>query len=240
MDAVFKALADPSRRALLDALRTQDGATLTELCGVLPSMTRFGVSSHLKVLEVAGLVTAVRDGRRVRHHLNAVPLREIQRRWLSDFTAGTADALLAFRDHIERKVSTMQTHVFVLYIAAPRDVVWRELTSTGNVRTWLYDSVTTATWRVGTRYEQRSSDGDLLIDGEVFEVVEQERLVLGFDCHWDAEVSAESGGRLVYDLAEVDGQTKLTVTTTGGPATGAQAAEGTPWIYSQLKTLLEA
>ncbi|TBT88524.1 hypothetical protein ET989_00795 [Propioniciclava sinopodophylli] len=54
------------------------------------------------------------------------------------------------------------------------------------------------------------------------------------------EVSAESGGRLVYDLAEVDGQTKLTVTTTGGPATGAQAAEGTPWIYSQLKTLLEA
>lgn len=71
-------------------------------------------------------------------------------------------------------------------------------------------------------------------------MVEQERLVLGFDCHWDAEVSAESGGRLVYDLAEVDGQTKLTVTTTGGPATGAQAAEGTPWIYSQLKTLLEA
>lgn len=240
MDAIFKALADESRRALLDALRVQDGLTLTELCGVLPQMTRFGVSSHLRVLEASGLVTAVKDGRRVRHHLNPLPLREIQHRWLSEFTAETSDRLIALRNHLERKAPAMQTHVFVVYIAAPRQAVWDELTSTGTTRPWLYDSITTATWQPGTRYEQRSADGTLLIEGEVFDVVEPERLALGFDCHWDAVVAAESGGRLTYELAEVDGQTKLTVTTTAGPATASEAVEGTPWIYSQLKTLLES
>jgi DNA-binding transcriptional ArsR family regulator len=84
MDAVFKALADPTRRSLLDELFKQDGQTLSALEGRLP-MTRFGVMKHLKVLEEAGLVVARRRGREKHHFLNAVPIRLVHDRWVSKF-----------------------------------------------------------------------------------------------------------------------------------------------------------
>jgi DNA-binding transcriptional ArsR family regulator len=85
LDPVFRALADPARRALLDALRARDGRTLGELCDVLPSMTRFGVMKHLAVLAEAHLVIAERHGRTKVHHLNPVPIREIHDRWISNY-----------------------------------------------------------------------------------------------------------------------------------------------------------
>ncbi|HEV2475298.1 MAG TPA: helix-turn-helix domain-containing protein, partial [Candidatus Dormibacteraeota bacterium] len=77
MESVFRALADQSRRKLLDSLFQRDGQTLTELADSLPHMTRFGVMKHLHVLEDAGLVTTRRDGREKLHYLNAVPIRLI-------------------------------------------------------------------------------------------------------------------------------------------------------------------
>ncbi len=100
-DAVFKAIADSTRRALLDALRAEPGLTLGQLCELHPTMTRFGVSAHLGVLEGAGLVTTIKDGRFKRHYLNAVPLQEISERWLTPLTSTTATALLRLRDHLE-------------------------------------------------------------------------------------------------------------------------------------------
>ncbi len=101
-DAVFKAIADPTRRALLDALKATPGLSLGELCAQHPEMTRFGVSSHLKVLEAAGLVTSVKDGRLKRHYLDAAPLQEISERWLTPLAATTAAAMLRLRDHLEK------------------------------------------------------------------------------------------------------------------------------------------
>lgn len=98
---MFRALADPSRRALLDALRDREGLTLGELCEVLPDMTRFGVMKHLALLEEAHLVLTERVGRTKRHHLNAVPIREIHDRWISRFTAPHVAGLLALRDRVE-------------------------------------------------------------------------------------------------------------------------------------------
>lgn len=86
MDEVFKALADPTRRALLDALFEQDGQTLTQLQERFP-MTRFGVMKHLKVLEDAGLIVVRRKGRGKLHFLNPVPIRLIHDRWVSKFAA---------------------------------------------------------------------------------------------------------------------------------------------------------
>lgn len=100
-DAVFKAIADPTRRALLDALKNEPGMTLAQLCEHHPQMTRYGVSAHLRVLEGASLVTTARDGRTKRHYLNAVPLQEVSERWLTPITAMTASAMLRFRDHLE-------------------------------------------------------------------------------------------------------------------------------------------
>lgn len=100
-DAVFKALADESRRALLDELRARDGRTLTELCDVLPDMTRFGVMKHLRVLEDAHLVVTERAGRSKLHHLNPVPIREIHDRWISRYAEPHVVALLQLRDRAE-------------------------------------------------------------------------------------------------------------------------------------------
>src|SRR5437764_14851194 len=91
-DRVFKALADPTRRFLLDLLFSRDGRTLTELESEL-DMTRFGVMKHLRVLEEAGLVVARRSGREKLHYLNPVPIRLIHARWIDKYTARQASAL---------------------------------------------------------------------------------------------------------------------------------------------------
>ena len=101
MDAVFKALADSGRRALLDALRARDGQTLGELCDVLPEMTRFGVMKHLRVLEEAHLVITEKAGRTKLHHLNPVPIGEIHDRWISQYAAPYVAGLIALRDVVE-------------------------------------------------------------------------------------------------------------------------------------------
>lgn len=101
MDEVFKALADPSRRLLLDTLRTSDGQTVNELCQVLPDMTRFGVMKHLRVLEESHLVVTERSGRSKYHHLNPVPIREIHDRWIAPYREPLVVGLLALRDRVE-------------------------------------------------------------------------------------------------------------------------------------------
>ena len=102
MDAVFKALADPTRRGLLDALFESDGQTLSALEGRLP-MTRFGVMKHLRVLEEAGLVTTRRNGREKLHYLNPVPIRLIHDRWVSKFAEPWAATLSALKQTVEEE-----------------------------------------------------------------------------------------------------------------------------------------
>jgi DNA-binding transcriptional ArsR family regulator len=94
MDSVFRALADPSRRRLLDGLRERDGQTLGELCEALPDMTRFGVMKHLALLEEAHLVVTERHGRSKHHYLNPVPIRQIHDRWISKYAEPFASALV--------------------------------------------------------------------------------------------------------------------------------------------------
>ena len=99
-DAVFKALADSSRRLLLDLLFERDGRTLTELDAEL-EMTRFGVMKHLKVLEEAGLVVAQKRGREKLHFLNPVPIRQIHDRWIDKYTEQRVSALLDLKNELE-------------------------------------------------------------------------------------------------------------------------------------------
>jgi DNA-binding transcriptional ArsR family regulator len=102
IDDVFKALADPTRRRLLDELFEQDGQTLSALEQRLP-MTRFGVAKHLKVLEEAGLVTTRRRGREKLHFLNPVPIREVHDRWVSKYAEPWASALTGLKRDLERE-----------------------------------------------------------------------------------------------------------------------------------------
>ena len=102
IDDVFKALADPTRRLLLDELFVDDGQTLSALEQRLP-MTRFGVAKHLKVLEEAGLVTTQRRGREKLHFLNPVPIREVHDRWVSKYAEPWASALTELKRDLERE-----------------------------------------------------------------------------------------------------------------------------------------
>jgi DNA-binding transcriptional ArsR family regulator len=103
MDAVFRAINDPSRRLLMDRLFETDGQTLSELCAHLPDMTRFGVMSHLKVLEEAELVTTRKVGRSKHHYLNPVPIQMIHERWIAKYAEPTVRRLAAIKAQTERK-----------------------------------------------------------------------------------------------------------------------------------------
>ena len=100
-DAVFKALADPTRRRLLDLLFVRDGQTLYELLSVAPEMTRFGVMKHLGVLEDAGLVVTKRAGREKHHFLNPVPIRLVHDRWISRYTEHRVSMLADLKNRLE-------------------------------------------------------------------------------------------------------------------------------------------
>lgn len=102
MDDVFKALADPSRRELLDRLRMENGQTLGELCARL-DMTRQAVSKHLAVLEAANLVATVWRGREKLHYINPVPIHEIGERWIGKFERARLDALSDLKKALETK-----------------------------------------------------------------------------------------------------------------------------------------
>lgn len=100
-DPVFKALADRTRRLLLDRLYQRDGMTLGELEAEVPELTRFGVMKHLGVLEQAGLVVTRRQGRHKHHYLNPVPIRVIYERWIDKYRAREAAALLDLKSQLE-------------------------------------------------------------------------------------------------------------------------------------------
>jgi DNA-binding transcriptional ArsR family regulator len=100
-DPVFKALADPTRRLLLDRLFERDGMTLGELESEVLDLTRFGVMKHLRVLEQAGLVVTLKQGRHKHHYLNPAPIRSIYERWIDKFRGRQAAALLDLKDPLE-------------------------------------------------------------------------------------------------------------------------------------------
>ncbi|TMK25703.1 MAG: metalloregulator ArsR/SmtB family transcription factor, partial [Actinobacteria bacterium] len=124
MDEVFKALADPTRRSLLDELFEQDGQTLSALEQRLP-MTRFGVMKHLRVLEEAGLVITRRRGREKLHFLNAVPIRLVHDRWVSKYAEPWAASMSELKGRLEEE--TMEK-VFEIYIKTTPDRLWEAIT----------------------------------------------------------------------------------------------------------------
>src|ERR1700761_5265435 len=127
-DAVFRALADPTRRALLDRLRERNGQTLGELCEPL-AMARQSATQHLGVLEAANLITTIRRGREKLHYLNPVPLWDIRERWIERFERPRLRALSAIRHRAgEDTMADRPDYVYVTYIVSTPERVWEALT----------------------------------------------------------------------------------------------------------------
>jgi uncharacterized protein YndB with AHSA1/START domain/DNA-binding transcriptional ArsR family regulator len=242
----FRALADPSRRLLLDQLFERDGQTLGELSAHLPEMTRFGVMRHLDVLEAAGLITTRKEGREKRHFLNPVPIRRIHDRWISKYAAPIVGAMSALKGHLEAPPMAVPPdeieHVYSIYINALPERVWRAITDGDDTVQYYYGTRVNSDWQVGSRVSYDYPDGTVAADGEVIEFDPPTRLETTFLARWDPEAEAEGPIRHVWELEAADGATKLTVTTKGikrGSKNAASFGNGMIYIVSGLKTFVE-
>src|SRR5918996_1428702 len=136
MDAVFKALADPSRRRLLDRLNERNGQSLRELCDGL-DMARQSVTKHLAVLEAAGVVTTARRGREKLHYLNAAPINDIADRWMNRYERERAGALADLKRALEETAMEQTEFVYTTYINTTPERLWQALTDPAfTVRYW--------------------------------------------------------------------------------------------------------
>src|SRR5215469_4191221 len=171
MDDVFRALADPTRRSLLDELFREDGQTLNALEARFP-ITRFGVMKHLKQLEEAGLIVTRRRGREKLHYLNPVPIRLIHDRWVSKY----AEPWVAGLSDLKRDLERSMEKVFEIYIRTTPERLWEAITDKDIRAKYNFGAIVESAWTPGSPIELRSPGG-LLGGGEVVEADPPRRLV---------------------------------------------------------------
>jgi uncharacterized protein YndB with AHSA1/START domain/DNA-binding transcriptional ArsR family regulator len=239
-DLVFKALADPTRRALLDKLRERNGQTLGELCDGV-DMARQSATQHLDVLEAANLISTLRRGREKLHYLNPVPLWTIQERWIEKFERSRLRTLSAIKRRAEEdSMAQRPTYVYVTYIESTPERVWEALTDaelTGQY--WGHSNI--SDWRVGSHWEHRRIDGSGIADvnGAVLESDPPRRLSMTFDAPGNTPPQGPS--KVTFEIEPYHEIIRLTVThenLADDEAVEAVSA-GWPAVCANLKSLLE-
>ena len=255
MDRVFKALADPSRRQLLDRLNARRGQSLRELCDGL-DMARQSVSKHLAILEAANLVVAVRRGREKLHYLNAVPINEIAERWINRYDAPRVHALADLKRALEEEPMTTPAFVYKTYIGTTPEKLWKALTEPAFTRIWWRDIELKTDWKVGSPMVWENH-GQTIADPEqvVLEYDPYRRLsytwhtftpehikAVGFDDDLAAALVRESRSKVTFELEPQGQKVKLTVIHDDfepGSRAVEMVSEGWPTLLSDLKSYLE-
>jgi uncharacterized protein YndB with AHSA1/START domain len=236
MDDVFRALADPTRRSLLDELFREDGQTLSALEKRLP-MTRFGVMKHLKQLEEAGLVVTRRRGREKLHFLNPVPIRLVHDRWVSKYAELWAATLSELKNRLEEQMEK----IFEIYIKTTPERLWEAITNPDMRSKYTFGNRVTSDFTPGSRYEMSHAGAPgLLGEGENLEVDPPRRLVQSMRALWGEDVKAEGTSRVTWEIEPVGDSCRLVVTHDQlREGANEQLYGGWPMILSGLKTLLE-
>jgi uncharacterized protein YndB with AHSA1/START domain/DNA-binding transcriptional ArsR family regulator len=239
MDAVFKALADPTRRALLDELYRHDGQSLTELGARWPTMTRFGVMKHLRVLEEARLITTKRRGREKLHYLNPVPIRLVHDRWVSKYAAPWAATLTGLKQALEG--GREMEKVFEIYIKTTPEQLWEAITDPELRSRYSFGVRTESDYTNGSAYRATAKGGKIdIASGENLEVDPPRRLVQSFQALWSDDVEAEGTSRVTWEIEPVGDSCRLVVTHDQlREGANEELYGGWPMILSGLKTLLE-
>jgi uncharacterized protein YndB with AHSA1/START domain/DNA-binding transcriptional ArsR family regulator len=253
MDDVFKALADPNRRRLLDRLNERNGQTLRELCAGL-DMARQSVSKHLTVLEDANLVSTQRRGREKLHFLNPVPINAIAERWINQYDRTRADALADLKRALEQEPMN-NTFVYTTYINAPPERVWTALTDPAFTQRYWGVGLQSE-WKVGSTITWQLDDITMADDRQVvlaadpprklsytWHTITPEFIAKFADEHeFLAKAATERRSKVTFDIEPVGDLVKLTVTHDDfepGSVVLQGISEGWPPIIASLKTLLE-
>ncbi|MFJ4986762.1 ArsR/SmtB family transcription factor [Streptomyces sp. NPDC088732] len=253
-DAIFKALADASRRRLLDSLNARNGQTLRELCTGL-DMARQSVSKHLAVLEAAHLVTTARRGREKLHFLNAAPVNAIAERWIDQYDRERARALADLHRALELPAMSESAFVYTTYIRTTPERLWQALTDPAFTRRYWGVAFETD-WRPGSPmvWEEK---GARTADPEqvVLESGPHRRLSYtwhtftprwaenaGVDADTLARLVREERSRVTFEIEPLGDTVKLTVVHEAhdpGSTVLGMVRHGWPALVSGLKTLLE-
>jgi uncharacterized protein YndB with AHSA1/START domain/DNA-binding transcriptional ArsR family regulator len=255
-DDVFRALADPSRRQLLDSLNRRNGQTLRELCAGL-DMARQSVSKHLAVLEAANLITTVRRGREKLHYLNAAPINEIGERWITRYERGRVEALADLKRALEDGDPVENpTFVYTTYIKTTPERLWQALTEPAFTRRYWFGLTFETDWRPGAPMAWDHA-GVVTEDPHQVVVEAEPYRRLAFTWHGMTpelaakldladgardRLAAEPRSTATFEIEPLGDVVKLTVVHDGfGPESlmAGMVSRGWPRVLSNLKTLLE-
>ena len=254
VDEVFKALADPSRRLLLDSLNTRNGQSLRDLCAGL-SMARQSVSKHLAVLEAANLITTVWQGREKLHYLNAEPINAIADRWINQYDRARVQTLADLKTALETEPMSSPEFVYTTYIRTTPERLWQAITDPafsdrymGHALVSDFEKGSTYVW--ADRGLEIEHPDQVILESEpyrrlafTFHTFVPELTTLGVDEETIAKAAAERRSKVSFEIEPVDDdQVKLTVvhddfepeSTVRGLISG-----GWPWKLSNLKSALE-
>jgi uncharacterized protein YndB with AHSA1/START domain len=235
MDAVFRVLADPTRRNLLDRLFREDGQTLNALAAHYP-MTRIGVMKHLQLLEDARLVVTRRRGREKLHFLNPVPIRLIHDRWVSKY----AEPWVATLSDIKQQLEKPMEKIFEIYIRTTPELLWKAITDSEIRTKFQFGNHVESTWAPGSQYRVTNPRAGALIEGENVEVDPPRRLVQTALALWGDDVRTEGTSRVTWEIEPVGDSCRLTVTHDQlREGANDQLFGGWPMILSGLKTWIE-
>jgi uncharacterized protein YndB with AHSA1/START domain len=236
MDEVFRALADPTRRAILDTLFIEDGQSLGALEARF-AMTRFGVMKHLGILEDARLVISRRRGREKLHFLNPVPIRLVHDRWTSKYTEPWVAALSDLKTELER---TMEK-VFEIYIRTTPERLWRAITDSEIRSIYTFGNRIESDFTEGSSYVQSNPKANAPLGDGVNLVVDPPRkLVQTMHARWSDEVEAEGPTRVTWEIEQVGDSCRLVVSHDElRDGANEELYGGWPMILSGLKTYLE-
>jgi uncharacterized protein YndB with AHSA1/START domain/DNA-binding transcriptional ArsR family regulator len=243
---IFKALADPSRRTLLDLLHASDGRTLNDLCTPL-HMSRFGVMKHLNLLEEAGLITTRKVGREKLHYLNAVPIRQLYDQWVSKYAEPWAIELTSIKNELERETNMKEKprHVNRFAIKAKPEQVWQAITDPAKTSKFWFNCSIRSTWEIGSPFELWNPVGMKAVEGIILTIDPPHKLVMSWKFLSFPDTASESLSRITWEIeshAEYSGVTVVTIVHDEfeqAVNTAKILENGLPMVLSGMKTLLE-
>jgi uncharacterized protein YndB with AHSA1/START domain len=236
VETVFRALADPTRRALLDSLFERDGQTLHALTAP-HDMSRIAVAKHLRVLEEAGLVITRRRGREKLHFLNPVPIRLVHDRWVSKYTEPWAAGLTELKRELEHPMEK----VFEIYIRTTPERLWEAITDPAIRSKYHFGASVRSDWEAGSPYwlEHPGADGPLA-EGENLDVDPPRRLVQSMRTLWSEDAERAGTTRVTWEIEPIGDSCRLTVIHDQlSDSAPPELYGGWPMILSGLKTWLE-